>query len=68
MNLDKGKGFLLQLFELSSFCKAARSMLQVAGDAHPAFGLKAEGYCSDFAYRQAIIAELVLDMFAENVD
>ena len=44
-------------FELSSFCKAARSTLQVAGDAHPAFGLKAEGYCFDFAYRKAIIAE-----------
>ena len=44
-------------FELSSFCKAARSTLQVAVDAHPAFGLKAEGYCMDFAFRKVIIAE-----------
>ena len=44
-------------FELSSFCQVTRSTLQVAGDAHPAFGLKAEGYCFDFAYRKAIIAE-----------
>ena len=44
-------------FELSSFCTALRSTLQVAGDAHPAFGLKAEGYCMDFAYRKLIIGE-----------
>ena len=47
-------------FELSSFCAAVRSTLQVAGDAHPAFGLKAEGYCMDFAFRKIIIAEELL--------
>ena len=44
-------------FDLSSFCKEVRSELQIAGDAHPAFGMKAEGYCFDFAYRKVVIAE-----------
>ena len=44
-------------FDLSSFCNGVRSEIQIAGDAHPAFGLKSEGYCFDFAYRKVVIAE-----------
>ena len=43
--------------ELYSVCRSVRSTLEVAGDAHPAFGMKAQGYLFDFAYRKVIIAE-----------
>ena len=39
--------------DMSSFCRD----LRIAADAHPAFGLTAQGYCFDFAYRKVVIAE-----------
>ena len=47
----------MEPFDLLSFCKGVRSELDAAADAHQAFGMKAHGYCFDFAYRKIVIAE-----------
>ena len=44
-------------FDFKNYCEEVRSVLVAAGIADHSFGLKAEGYCFDFAYRKIVIAE-----------
>ena len=53
-------------FEVRRFCKEVRVLLQKAARCIDNFGLKAEGYCFDFAYRKFIIAEAARSKGAVN--